>query len=460
MPLKIHCVDSAGLREVLPVELNLEAPDASDPTGPDSYGYIAIENNDHSHPQVDPPEYRWVNCSPWGGDVNGESLPFPASGETDSSVLVELPFDFRYYGQNFRQITVCNNGWIAVGNQVSLKNQQNWILPGIGGAFGMIAPFWDRLEMVTRSDGVFYFYDRENGRFIIQWQTGVRDINNRWYPNAFQVILYDPQQWQTPTGDSPILFQYHTVNNVQNRWEANAYSSVGISSPDGQEGLTLTYWDRYLPSVHRLEGGRAILWYPLRWKMLGTIEGKVRRWIDSAYVPFAEVRVENGPVTFTDDEGSFHLSVHPDSMQRRLVVWHPFYEEWSSDSLNQDSLIVEEGDTLHLDIILYHLWLYVEPETLRFQIQEGGWEEENLTLIALGRGEAEIQFELVYPDSQLTPDDFSLRYSVNNFPIVSGDTVVVGLTPVVGGRLINGGSFRFDLHIITHSAPGTLSIPV
>lgn len=458
IPLQLTAWDSLGLWVRIFFDMSLEPPRTIDPTGPDHYGYIAIESTDSLHPLVRPPRYEWINCSPWGGDVRGELLPFPASGEIDSSVLVELPFTFRYYGQEFRTITVCNNGWIAVGNQVTLKNQQNWPLPGINGAFGMIAPFWDRLEMMTRSDGVFKYYDRENGRFIIQWQTGTRNINNTWMPNAFQVIIYDPREWNTPTGDSPILFQYHTVNNVQDRWEANAYATVGIASPRGDDGLTFTYWNQYPPSAGRIQSQKAILWAPVRWGGLGAIQGRVFRWIDTTAVAHAEVRLRGRATTFTDEDGFFRFSYLPRG-HYHLEVLHPYYETWTSDSL-ADSLFLEEGDTLYFEVVLNHPWLVYHPEVVRFTWSEGEILPDTLTLIGLGRGEMWIEFELSYPDTSLGPDDFTISFSHNDFSLHAGDTVDISLVPLIGGRLEEGGDFQFELLIKTYGAPGTISVPV
>ncbi len=346
--LEIDTDTRSGMK--IPIQIKLEEREAQHPVGPDKYGYIGIENGDENTVWADAPVFDWIDINPLGGEFEGERLDFPAQGEEDSSVVIDLPFVFGYYGQGFRQITVCNNGWIAMGDQSGLKNQQNWPLPGYNGAWGMIAPFWDRLFMQTQMDGVFIYFDEQNHKIIIQWQTGTKDDDRNWFANAFQVVLFDPAHHETATGDGPILFQYNTVNDVQGDFEANFKCSVGISSPDGKDGLTYSYWGMPAVGARNLAANQAVLWTTTVWEPRATIEGRVVRYIDSTAVAGAVVTTSHGYQTLTNDEGDYRI-VAPGAEGLTVSTTGEGYGEASADGIE---MVV--GEVVRQDFVLPHGW--------------------------------------------------------------------------------------------------------
>lgn len=129
------------------IEFNLPIgttrPDA--PTPRDTYGYWAFDDTDVACPKH--PVFNWVEIDPdYGG--TGTHLPLTDAADiADMSIVVDLPFTFRYYGRDFTQITVCTNGWLAMGaGQVVHTDFRNYNIPGAMGPSGMIAPFWDDLR--------------------------------------------------------------------------------------------------------------------------------------------------------------------------------------------------------------------------------------------------------------------------------------------------------------------------
>jgi hypothetical protein len=232
--------------DTLHFEMPIGFASVGDALGPDKYGYFALDDLDAGNAFADPIEFDWIEINPnvEDRDFLGAAFELPGEEEPDVSFLVRLPFPFRYYGQEYREITICSNGWIAVGDQTNLMNQQNWDMPGINGAYGMIAPFWDRLRYERAGDGVYSFYDEDNARYIIEWVTGV-NLDGELRPNVFECILYDPTACPAVSWDSPFVFQYETVNNGRGSGKANHHCTVGISSPDGKDGLTYTYWNNY-----------------------------------------------------------------------------------------------------------------------------------------------------------------------------------------------------------------------
>jgi len=458
IPLRAIFSGEPGVQDTINFEVRLRNAEEGEPLGPGKYGYIALDDGDDGERWGNRPVYRWLNISPWGGEFNGEALDFPVQGEVDSSVVVELPFEFRYYGQGFRQITVCNNGWIAMGDQSNLKNQQNWPLPGYDGAYGMIAPFWDRLEMQTRSDGVFIFFDEANAYFVIQWQTGTLNEDNQWLPNAFEVVLFDPARYQTPTGDSPILFQYENVNNVQARWEANCYCTVGISSPDGLDGLTYSYWNIYPPGAAELRGGRAILWTtdtqvePAG--RISVVEGSVVRYIDSTAVANAIIRSSTGQSTISGRDGAYHLlNVPPGRFD--LTV-----EAAQYDTAFEEAIEIAEGETIQRDFVLAHGWVSTDYDSVqlfppirdRDESSAGG----EFRIENIGNSPTLAYFDIIIPDSNQWDPSIEISFHPDSVEIRGADPVSIG----VSARADQSGEFVAELAIRSDSPAPEIRIPL
>jgi len=115
----------------------------------------------------------------------------------------------------------------------------------------MIAPFWDDLQ-----NGQMYgYYDEDNHYCVIEWLDFQNSFNTD-YHETFQVILYDPVYYSTPTGDGEILFQYKEVNNID---QNGNYATVGIENEMQDSGLLMTFANIYQPTSRPLEDETAIL---------------------------------------------------------------------------------------------------------------------------------------------------------------------------------------------------------
>ena len=82
------------------------------------------------------------------------------------------------------------------------------------GPSSMIAPFMDDLDDNdgTEPFNVYYYNDVQNNRFIIEWDNVSNGQDDEFCPScikeSFQVILHDPNYYNTKTGDGEIIFQY------------------------------------------------------------------------------------------------------------------------------------------------------------------------------------------------------------------------------------------------------------
>ena len=244
-----------GATQTDTLTIALGAKTQADPTGPDAYGYYCFDNTDVNYPQH--PTYAWMEIDPaYGG--GGTQLAISDPGENlDASVVVNLPFTFRYYGQTTNAITVCSNGWLSCYPDNSFNDFRNYPIPTPMGPFAMIAPFWD--DLITWSGGhVFTRYEAANHRFVVEWSR----LNNLTSitQQVFEAILLDPAYYPTPTGDGEILFQYNAITQVAGPGDDNPYSTVGIESWDQQTGIEVTYWNTYDdPATAPLANSRAYL---------------------------------------------------------------------------------------------------------------------------------------------------------------------------------------------------------
>ena len=231
----------------------------SDPTGPDEYGYYALDNTDTNY--VGYPIFDWIEIDPNNPShiYNGIDVGLSDYGnEQDDTRLLALPFDFTYYSEVFDEISVCSNGWAAFGDMTYYTHFRNWYIPSTLGPYSLVAPFWDDLyQQASPPKKVYYYNDQENHRLIIEWNVKCAGSGN---PNElFEVILLDPAYYPTATGDGIIIFYYADVSNVigSSGWD-NYYATVGIKSPDNLMGLQYSYWNYYNPGAAILVDGRAI----------------------------------------------------------------------------------------------------------------------------------------------------------------------------------------------------------
>ncbi len=261
--LEVEYTSSTGAVQIDTITIYLGEKSSTDPQGPDAYGYYCYDNTDLDYVQA--PVYDWVEIDPrYGG--SGNQLPLNDTYEEDDmSINVQLPFTFTYYGEEFNDITVCTNGWISMVANDALTNFRNWPIPSGIGPNGLVAPFYDDLFVAYNLNGttgyVYDWYDETNHRFIIEWSR-VTTFHTPRYHQTFEIILYDPAYYPTPTGDGEIVFQYQEIHDIQGNTSAyggdNGYSTVGIESPDKTIGIEVVYWNIYSdPAAAHLESNRA-----------------------------------------------------------------------------------------------------------------------------------------------------------------------------------------------------------
>jgi hypothetical protein len=259
--IPIELTTSAGYFSSEIITFQIGEVSVNDPLGPDLYGYYIYDQNDDYELA---PDYDWLEIDPGYGGLGEEVGGISDNGDnSDDTSIVDLPFDFTFYGVEYDKLSICSNGWISFG-ETDMASFRNYTLPGPGGPSPIVAVFWDDL-MTTGNGDVYTYYNQLNDYFVVEWS----DVRT-FYGNSlesFQVILYNTGM-QTLTGDDEIKLQYKEFNNnsvgdypVGNYDGAvvhGQYSTIGIENHLANDGLQYTYNNVYPEAAMPLSDGTAL----------------------------------------------------------------------------------------------------------------------------------------------------------------------------------------------------------
>jgi len=255
--LNVESEDGYSSSSIIPIQIG--TPVVTDPLGPDSHGYYMYDSGDIDY--LLSPTYEWIEIDSRYGGQGTYLSSLDDNGDNDDDVqTINIPFDFKFYGVQYRDISISSNGWISFG-ETEMSSFRNYPMPGPGGPGQMVAVFWDDLKL-TNSGRVYTWYDSNEKIFIIQWSR-VRTYQNN-STETFQVILRDPTYYMTPTGDGEILIQFMEFNNTTNgsySWSQihGDYCTVGIEDHTMTKGLTYTFNNTYPDPAMPLGDETAIL---------------------------------------------------------------------------------------------------------------------------------------------------------------------------------------------------------
>ncbi|MEO0021332.1 MAG: C25 family cysteine peptidase [candidate division WOR-3 bacterium] len=232
--------------DTVSISLAGEMGTVSDPSGPDSYGYWCYDDSDTVSGRA--PIYSWVELAP-----PGPGIVIPAVSDSDAVTrTLRLPFQFKFYGRVDTIISVCSNGFLALG-YTTYRSGNNRPIPDTVGPPLMICPFWDDLNPDENRNGygtAYQYFDSINRRYYIEF----KDFAHYNQPNireTFQIILFDPSFYPTRTGDGEIVFQYQQV-------ALNSSCTVGIEDSSETTGIQYLYNNIYHPNGAYLQSHRAL----------------------------------------------------------------------------------------------------------------------------------------------------------------------------------------------------------
>ncbi|MEO0198603.1 MAG: M14 family zinc carboxypeptidase [candidate division WOR-3 bacterium] len=223
----------------IPVSFKLNVRDSTVYAGPDLYGYYAYDSRDSIYTEFE--RLSFIDIEGVGTIIS------QITNQDDATAQITLPFNFRYYGQNFNTISVCTNGWIAMGS-TSTTNMINYPIPDFQNPPALIAPYFTDLDLYSHGD-VYYYYDAPAHQFIIMWKEA--RVWGTTQNATFQVILRDPLYYTTRTGDGEIIFVYANAPELE-------HLTIGIEKPDHTTGLQCYYNGSYNNTISRLTNGQFI----------------------------------------------------------------------------------------------------------------------------------------------------------------------------------------------------------
>jgi hypothetical protein len=202
-----------------------------------------------------------------------------------SQVLIELPFDFPYFGETYTTAQLASTGYLAFGESPWVQSW-NEPIPSINTPNGMIAMFWTNLS--TSAGQVYTWESPQHDIFIIQFQN-VMNWNSGGSV-TFQLILDE---------DGGILFQYQTVSGQGN-------CTVGAEGIDGSSGVQLCY-NSSGPFCPENETAFSLWRGPS-----GEIHGTVREFSTNIAIENCEITLSGLPdVILTDNTGFYSFPCEP-----------------------------------------------------------------------------------------------------------------------------------------------------
>jgi hypothetical protein len=250
--LMLVITDANGFRDSTEFNITIGTQATTSPTGPDGSGYRAFDNTE-SQPGGSASTYSWIELNPGPGTSLGFS---DVAEDDDDFTVLNLPFTYTFYGNNFTQITVCSNGWLAFGNY-AMWDFRNYRMGSPIGPPYMVAAYWDDLE-VSGANNVYWSYDAANHWYIVEWKAQTQYTN---VAEIFEVIIYDPAFYPSASGNGKLKVQYNTVNLNQNpNSNDNDYASVGIQNGDHSHAIDYYYWQVHSPGSATLQAGRSIMY--------------------------------------------------------------------------------------------------------------------------------------------------------------------------------------------------------
>lgn len=383
--------DENGFRDTTYIDYQVGHAEVTDPLGPDDYGYVCFDSGDEGWELH--PTYNWIEIDPaLDEDFEGENLGLRDTGEDqDESEVVELPFEFQYYGVIFDQITVCTNGWAAFGNWGLFSDFRSRRIASGGGPNAMLCPFWDNLLTGT----VLTYYDEDGGQFIIEW-SNMRCQNGN-SQQSFELILYE--QWVEPTytGDGVFTFQYKEVNN--NSTSANndtPFATVGIGNLDDTDGLEYTYWDDYPVAAKELEDEMALKFSTATDFITGVLQGTVIDYATGDSIPDAEIIASRGPRlagfwSETDSAGFYS--------NEEILIGQDYTITVRAQGYNDSSLTgyeILEDEITTVDFALLHPEFNYQPDGFSFTMLPDSTTDVQYHLANNGNGTLAFTSRYVY----------------------------------------------------------------
>ena len=219
-------------------------------------------------------------------DWQNVSEPTGITGD-DSGTLLDLGFNFLYYGVEYREVWVCSNGFITLNKTSTNANPQS--IPSMDEPNPIIAVFWRDLHFgegssITYSRDV-YFDSRQY--LVVSWNNVLDDSGN---PQTFQVLIQNRQAMGCGFHND-IFFQYESITK-------SYPTTVGTEDQVGNKGTSYDYNNLHNQACLRFE-------YPIEGCRLERLKIKLTKSDSYAMISFLRPYIGGCNVILKEDENPF-----------------------------------------------------------------------------------------------------------------------------------------------------------
>lgn len=387
-----------GFRDTLSTVITVGAPRETDPFGPDSYGYVCFDSGDESWEMA--PTYDWVEIDPnvEGHAFVGTLTRLRDTGEdNDMSIVMDLPFQFQYYGEMQTQITICTNGWAAFGDWSELSDFRNRRIATGECADKQLAVFWDDLT----TGRVLVYYDEEGNRLIVEWN-GMRSLADN-SAETFQLILLGTDAAPSYTGDGTILYQYKDIRNVAGAGPSNdtPYATIGIGNLDDTDGLEYTYYNTYATGAKHLENRLAIKFTTAVQYITGIFKGVVTEAATGLPIAGVDVTTPRGFWAATNDLGEFRIDDILIGDYSGATFHKLGYNDSTWTGFNGRGFTIRENDSVEVAMSLLQPHFELSSQDFQHVMLKDSTTADHLTLANNGDGTLWYKSKFIYaaPDS-------------------------------------------------------------
>ena len=189
--------------------------------GPDNINNFWSDSNNESNL-----ESEWI-------DISDVGTLYEFDNNDESGEVINIGFDFPFYGQNRYQLFINPNGWIGFGDDSNAWD--NTSIPSNSAPRSAIFGFWDDLNPVNNncnSCSGEVLYHSNDDRMVV-WFNDVAH-----WPTNFENSFYDFQIVIFKTGE--IKFNYNNMVGISNS------ATIGIQNDSGNSGLQMSYNTEYV----------------------------------------------------------------------------------------------------------------------------------------------------------------------------------------------------------------------
>jgi hypothetical protein len=186
------------------------------------------------------PDFNWV-------EVRGVGTRVTLSDDQTAPVSLPVGFGpFRFYNQNYTQLSVCSNGWVGLGS-TTVSTYDETELPNTSMP-PMFCLYWDDLYPPT-GGGVWYYHDAANHRFVVEYDS-VPLYRAQTNYQKLELVLYDATL-ASPDGNCVAVAQYLIASDLIS-------CTVGEQDPSWTVAIQCLFDGDYNRGCAVLGPGRAI----------------------------------------------------------------------------------------------------------------------------------------------------------------------------------------------------------